>query len=213
MAFAALTVFFAAVQLSEIARGEVVAVARYSLTLGALLAVLSGIGFEQLGKRFWPGAQSRTLAVVMVLLSINLATVLALSEIRSTLSEKIASISPRLRYIDRVAGVAGYLQHHLSPQDRVIFDDYNDESNILAAASGIPLIYGERAYVAGIKSSITPDEYLTTQHPRFLVYADQGVLRTWRELPSRCDAMSNDGVSFRCVYMNSFYRIYELTYP
>jgi 4-amino-4-deoxy-L-arabinose transferase-like glycosyltransferase len=213
VAFAGLTVFFAAVQLSETARGEVVAVARYSLTLGALLAVLSGIGFEQLGKRFWPGAQYRTLAVVVLLLSINLATVLALSEMKSPVSEKMASISPRLRYVDRVAGVAGYLQRHLSPQDRVIFDDYNDESNILAAASGIPLIYGERAYVAGIKSVITPDQYMTAMHPRFLVYSDQGVLRSWRELPSKCEAVSDGGVGFRCVYMNSFYRIYELTYP
>lgn len=212
-AFAILTVFFAAVQLSEIARGEVVAVARYSLTLGALLAVLSGIGFEQFGKRFWPAVSSGTLAMVVALLSINLASVLALSEIKSPVSDKIASISPRLRYVDRIAGVTSYLRDHLSPEDRVMFDDYNNESHTLAAASGIPLIYGNRAYVAGIKSSITADEYLRTQHPRFLVYSDRGVFRNWRELPSKCEAVSDRGVSLRCVYMNSFYRIYELTYP
>ena len=94
-----------------------------------------------------------------------------------------------------------------------MFDDYNNESHTLAAASGIPLIYGNRAYVAGIKSSITADEYLRAQHPRFLVYSDRGVFRNWRELPSKCEAVSDRGVSLRCVYMNSFYRIYELTYP
>ena len=45
LAFVVLAIFFAVVQLSEIAKGDVVAVARYSMTLGALLAVLSGPGF------------------------------------------------------------------------------------------------------------------------------------------------------------------------
>ena len=94
-----------------------------------------------------------------------------------------------------------------------MFDDYNIESNVLSSASGFPLIYGDRAYVSGIKSPVTPEQYLSTQHPRYLVYSDRGILRNWKELPPRCDAVSQDGVRFQCVYVNTYYRIYELTYP
>jgi 4-amino-4-deoxy-L-arabinose transferase-like glycosyltransferase len=213
LAFVALTAFLAVVQLSEIARGQVVAVARYSMTLGAMLSVLAGPGFEQLGERFWPGKKNLAFGVVMALLAINLAFIFALSEIKNPVSEKVLSISPRLRYPDRIAGVRGYLRHHASPQDRIMFDDYNVESNVLAAASGIPLIYGDRAYLAGIKSPVTPEEYFETQHPRFLVYSDRGVLRQWKELPPTCDTVTQIGATFHCVYANTFYRIYELTYP
>ena len=93
-----------------------------------------------------------------------------------------------------------------------MFDDYNVESNILAVAAGFPLIYGDRAYVAGIKSPVTPEEYFENQHPRFLVYSDRGVLRDWKDLPATCGTINDQSVTFHCVYSNSFYRIYELTY-
>lgn len=211
-AFALLTGYFAVVQFSEIARGEVVAVARYSMTLGALLAVLSGPDLEMTGERLWPKTPNRIFSVVIALLSINLGVILALSEFKNPLSEKIASISPRLRYPNRIAGVSGYLRRHLNPQDRVMFDDYNVESNVLAVATGFPLIYGDRAYVAGIKTPITPEDYLENQHPRFLVYSDRGVLRDWRDLPATCETLTDRSVTFHCVYANSYYRIYELTY-
>jgi 4-amino-4-deoxy-L-arabinose transferase-like glycosyltransferase len=211
-AFILLTAFFAAVQFSQIARGEVVAVARYAMTLGVLLAVLSGPGFEAIGERLWPSKPGRILAIVIVLLSINLAAVLALSEFKNPVREKIASISPRLRYPDRITGVGAYLRQHLNPQDRVMFDDYNVESNILATASGFPLIYGDRAYLAGVKSALTPEEYFQSQHPRFLVYSDRGVLREWKDLPPTCGIVTDHSIKLLCVYANNFYRIYEITY-
>jgi hypothetical protein len=211
-AFVMLTAFFATVQFSEIARGEVVAVARYAMTLGIFVAVLSGPGFEAIGERLWPRMPGRVFVLVLVLLSVNLSSVLVLSELKNPIREKIASISPRLRYPDRIAGVSGYLRQHLKPQDRVMFDDYNVESNILAAASGFPPIYGDRAYLAGVKSAQTPEEYLQNEHPRFLVYSDRGVLRDWKDLPQSCGTVTDPSATLRCVYANNFYRIYELTY-
>jgi hypothetical protein len=93
-----------------------------------------------------------------------------------------------------------------------MFDDYNVESNILAAASGFPPIYGDRAYLAGVKSAQTPEEYLQNEHPRFLVYSDRGVLRDWKDLPQSCGTVTDPSATLRCVYANNFYRIYELTY-
>ena len=71
MAFTILTFYFAAVQLSEIARGKVIGVARYSITLGFFLAVLSGVGFDRIGDRIWPGRRTRQFVVVLVLLELR----------------------------------------------------------------------------------------------------------------------------------------------
>jgi hypothetical protein len=35
----------------------------------------------------------------------------------------------------------------MTPEDAVVIDDYNVESNIVMAAAGMPLLPGKRAYI------------------------------------------------------------------
>jgi len=212
-AFGAVVVFFASVQLYEIARGEVVAVARYSISLGTLLAVLSGFGFERFSQRIWPNQMRRAFLIVVALVFINAGLVLAASEIPNPASDKFASISPKLRFPRRISDVGNYLRAHSSPNDKIVIDNYNYESDVLADAAGLPIFYRDRAYLASSRNDMTAAEYIAANHPRFLVYSDRGVFREWLQLSADCSqSAAVDGVQYRCVHANREYRVYELTY-
>jgi len=208
--FAAVTLFFALLQNYEIVRGKLLSMPRYSLTLGAMMAVTSGYGFCCLGRKLRPRYFQ---AAVVTLLVVNLLAILFVSEWPSSFSEKFATISPRVRYTKHVSAVSRFLHDHLGPEDAALIDDYNSESNIIAAAAGLPLVPGRRAYVLNTKYEFSPVQYLIAEHPRFVVYSDQGELQRWLPLPSTCAGTQVSGVIFRCVMQDEVYRIYELQYP
>lgn len=213
-AFAGTTLFLLAVQGYGILHGGFLTVARYSLLPGTMLAVIAGDGLEQICKKIWPGRSRLALVVLTILLLLNLGAILAISEIPSRLSEKAGSISPRLRYPTRIAEVGEYLRTHMGPYDSIVVDDYNVESNIIAYAAGLPILVGSRAYLASSKNQVDVQQYISREHPRFLVYSDQGTLRNALNLPRACNQEANvDGIEFHCGYTNQIYRVYELSYP
>jgi hypothetical protein len=212
--FAFLAVFFGGVEAYEILTGGLLATPRYSITLGAMLAMLAGYGFEIACRKLVPERMGLARAVVIALLCLNSLAVLLGSEIPNRYSEKLAGLSPRLRYHPRIVAVAGYLHRHLGPNDAVVIDDYNVESDIVAAAAGLPIVPGDRVYLADRKNQITVRQYIAAEHPHFLVYSDQGTLRDSIALPSECSGIQEiDGVSFRCTFAGEIYRVYELSYP
>jgi len=212
-AFAGLTLFFAAVQCYEIFSSGLLALARYTLTLGTMLAIISGYGLQQICERFAPRKLKLAYAVTVGLLFLNPGAVLALSELPNRYADKFASVSPRLRYPTRIAGVGEYLREHMGPEDAVVIDDYNVESDIVAEAAGLPILLGRRAYLASAANKIGVREYISAEHPRFLVYSDQGTLRHWLVLPSDCNGESKiAAVQFHCRFANQIYRVYELSY-
>jgi hypothetical protein len=211
-AFAALVIFFSAVQTYETMRHGIIANARYTLTLGTLLAVVSGFGVHRLSQRIRTRPAVIPLSLAGLLLANNVA-VFAMSELPGKYSEKFASVSPVLRYPHRIQDVANYLRTHIGPNDAVVVDDYNVESNIVAYAAGLPLLSGRRAYLANTKYDLSVRQYIDAVHPQFMVYSDHGTLRKTFELPSRCgqDAIL-DGIEFHCVFSGQIYRVYELRY-
>ena len=212
-AFAGLTISFAAVQTYEIFAGGLLALARYTLTLGTMLCVTSGGGLEAVCREFFFGRIKLARIAVIALLFLNLGTILALSELPNSYANKFASVSPRLKYLPRIAEVGKYLQAHMGPQDAVVIDDYKVESNVIANAAGLPILPGRRAYLAGAKNELNVREYINREHPRFLVYSDQGTLRESLTLPVACNQTGKvDGIEFCCAYANQSYRVYELSY-
>jgi len=211
--FAAAMLFFAAVEVYEVLTGGLLATARYTITLGTLLCVLSGCGFEWIAQKWKPGRLNQGRAIVVVLLVSNCAAVLALSSMPGRFADEAASVSPRLRYQPHIASVARYLRSHMGSDDAVVFDDYNVESNILSDAAGLPAAPGRRAYLASRKNEITVLQYVETEHPRFLVYSDRGTLRQWLNLPPGCTGTQELGrTEFRCTFASAVYRVYELSY-
>jgi len=212
-AFAGLTLFFAAVQIHAILTRGLLALARYSITLGSMLAVIAGYGLERICEKVAPEKTRLAHMVVIVFLFLNLSFVFFMSERPQGYSEKFAAVSPRLRFPKRVSEVARFLRTHMAPEDAVVIDNYNVESNIVMAAAGMPLLPGNRAYLASVKNDINVDVYIKSRHPRFLVYSDHGTLRRYLTLPPSCAGpMSVDRVDFRCAFSNEIYRVYELSY-
>lgn len=213
-AFAGLILFFAAVQTYEVMTGKLLAMARYSLTLGTFLSIVAGVGLEAICDRVTFPKRRIVMASILAFLATNFLFVLLMSEVRNPLSDKFASLSPRLRYPTRVAQVGQYLRTHMSASDAVVIDNYNAESNVVADAAGFPAPPGDRAYLANAKNSVTVRDYVANQKPRFLVYSDRGTLFRLLTVPPGCSGTSTiDGITFRCVFSNEIYRVYELNYP
>lgn len=211
--FAGLTLFFAAIQNYEIATGKLLAMARYTMTLGAMLAVIGGFGCECLCARFFPGRIRLAYTLLVAFLVANLGVVFFLSEHPNRFSSKIASVSPRLRYAPHIVGVAHYLRTHMGAQDAVVIDNYNEESNVVGQASALPLDPGKRAFLANTSYDETVDQYITRERPRFVVYSDQGTLRRWLNLPPECGNARIEGMDYQCTFANPVYRIYQLAEP
>jgi hypothetical protein len=191
-------------------------VARYSISLGTLLAIASGYGLETLIGRFTP-RYHRSRVVVVATLILNLATVLALSEAPWRFSDKFASISPRLRFTRHVEGIGTELGRRLGPHDAVVIDNYNVESNQIASIAGLPLQAGDRVLDSSVeRRDLRQDlwKFMQTKRPNYLVYSEYGVLRPLLALPSGCPSTSfeTDGMEFRCSYANEIYTLYEIRY-
>jgi Dolichyl-phosphate-mannose-protein mannosyltransferase len=212
--FAFLTLFFGAVQAYQILTGGLLATPRYTITLGAMLTIVAGYGFEIICRKLTPERMGLVRGLVIALLCLNSIVILLGSEVPTRYADKFANLSPRLRYHPRIVAVADYLRRHMRPSDAIVIDDYNVESDIIAAAAGLPILAGDRAYLADRKNELTVRQYILAEHPHFLVYADQGTLRSSFALPPGCSGTERiDGVNFRCAFAGQIYRVYELSYP
>lgn len=213
-ALAGATLLFAGVEGYEIATGGLLALARYTIALGTMFCIMSGAGLEWAIEKWTARHATLIRRGFIALAGLNCMLLACVSFYSNPLANELASVSPRLRYQGHIAEVATYLRSHLKPQDKVVFDDYNVESNILSDASGLPILPGERAYLASRKNEISVLEYIAREHPRFLVYSDRGTLRRSLDLHPAClDSQTVAGIVFHCAYNGQVYRVYELSYP
>jgi hypothetical protein len=150
---------------------------------------------------------------VVGLLFLNLLGLWAFSDVPNRYADRFGAVSPRLRYQSRIAEVGRFLRTHMTPNDAVVIDDYNVESNLIADAAGLPMLSVERVYLASAEQTTNVREYIRHAHPRFLVYSDQGKLRDEIVLPHGCDQSATvEGAELRCRMANKIYRVYELQY-
>lgn len=212
-AFAVLTIFFGLFQAYEFCTGGLVAVARYTLIPGTMLAIVSGYGLQRICERLFPNKLGLAHSAIFGLLFLNLVAVLAISELPNRYAERFASISPVLRYGERIRAVGEYLRGQMGPDDALVVDNYNAESDIIASAAGLPVILGQRAYLLSKKNTVSVDDYIRTEHPRFLVYAEGGRLQHSFQLSPGCKGTEElNGVKFHCTFASQNYRVYELNY-
>jgi 4-amino-4-deoxy-L-arabinose transferase-like glycosyltransferase len=212
--FTIATLLFALIEGYELVTGGLLATARYTMTLGTLLCVISGCSFEWIIAKFIPFRPKLAYGVVVALLGLNCVVIVVTAASSSRFADSIASISPWLRYQPHIAEVGRYLRTHLRPADAVVFDDYNSESNILSDAAGLPPAPGLRAFVAGKRNSMTALTYIDQQRPRFLVFSDRGTLRTTLGIGPGCrDTQRIDKAELQCVFAGQVYRIFEFSYP
>jgi Dolichyl-phosphate-mannose-protein mannosyltransferase len=208
----------AVVQFYQVMSGGVMAFARYTITIGTLLAVASGYGLERLSQRYFPGKMREFCLAVAVVLFLNLGMIFTLGEVRWRYSEKFGAISPRVRFPHYIEDLAANLRSRMRPEDSLVVDDYRVQSNIVAAAAGLPLLTDDRAFLV---STVQPTNlqanlqaYVSARHPRFLVYSDAGALRPYLTLSSKCSStpVLRQNMKLDCLFANEVYQLYEITY-
>jgi hypothetical protein len=212
--FALIFVMMGAVFSYQISAGGLLPLARYTITLGTLLAIASGYGLDRIAQSLSQPRVRQFRAALGLMLVINLVAILTFSEMRNPFSDQFSAVSPRVRFRNHIEEVRRYLKPRLKPDDAVVIDDYNVESNIIAAAIGLPLVGPNRAFLASSQPVSDLPEYIDRRHPRYLIYSDRGVLRPYLTLPDKCPAsfISLRGMEFRCLFGNDVYRVYEVSY-
>lgn len=204
---------FALIQFRSLATGALLAGARYTLTDGALIALIAGYGLYSIAIRFSISYKT-VLYVTAITMVANLIVVTALSAGATRYADKFRSISPLLQYPERIEQVGKYLQPRLKPSDAVVIDNYNEEPNILAAAIGLPLLRGNRAFLASETDPRGVLWYVETHHPQYVIMAGSGDLSAYLPLPVDCsNSFPFDGFEFSCVFHDSMYRLYTVSYP
>jgi hypothetical protein len=208
--FAVLVVFFGLFQLAIVLTHGSLAMARYTLTLGTLCAVLAGYGLAELGQ-FLRFRSDTVLAILITVLLTNLIVIVGLSLRTSHLGDEFRSISPLMQFSTHVEGVGIFLRPQANSEDRFVIDNYNEEANLLSAVIGLPLLAGDRAFVPSNKSGVDPFPYINSYHPRFAILSARGTIGSHMALPPACSGSWRvRGVNFRCVYENEIYRVYEI---
>lgn len=224
---------FGAIQLYQLTSGGTWPAARFTITLGTLLAVASGFGVEQFSTHLSQRLAKGVYAALFLTLIANLGGIIILSRSDSRFADKFRSISPFLQFPRHIEGVGKYLQPRLKPSESVVIDNYSCESNIVAAAIGLPLFIGQRAFLAAARihsytcESTTPitaeiirqdaeDLRLYTEklHPQYVIYSDSGTLKPYLPLSASCGPEEFvHGMKFRCVFQDDIYRVYRVSYP
>jgi hypothetical protein len=211
--FAFLVVFFALFQFTTIAMQGTLALARYTLMLGTFCAVLSGYGLVELRRRLFRSGRVGVLAVLIVVLAVNLGLIVGLSARRNPFEDKFRSISPLMQFPVHIEEVGRFLRPKIQPADRVLIDNYNDETNLLGIVIGLPLIAKDRALFVSDQDETDPFPYLIKQQPRFAILSEQGTLGARLAMPKDCSlSFFLRDMEFRCIFANDVYRIYQIQY-
>lgn len=214
--FSVTVIFLALVQYYQMVSGGVMSFARYTIGIGALLAVISGFGLTEAAKTIFRGkGLTRFMpALVGLLVALNLAAVITFSVVPSPVRDKFRSISPLMQFSVRIEQIARFLRPRVGPEDRIIIDNFNDEAPAIAAAMNLPILAEDqgKAFLASHRVS-EANSYLVTKHPRYIIYSPQGSLHTQLTLPDRCGSQEVFLLQFRfkCIYEDDIYSIYEST--
>jgi 4-amino-4-deoxy-L-arabinose transferase-like glycosyltransferase len=212
-----LVVLLALVQLYQVSSGGVMPFARYTMTLGTLMAIMSGQGLVGLRDLCFPRSARLFVNSVAAILALNLGAIWVMGSVPWRFAEKFASISPVIKFTGDLKDASISLRHHMSSADAVVIDNYNVQSNLVQAAAGLPLVT-DRVFSVSAEQpqNLRSDLYafFRAKHPKYLVYSDQGTLRPYLGLPAGCPSkpILRDHMQFRCFYANRTYSLYEITY-
>jgi 4-amino-4-deoxy-L-arabinose transferase-like glycosyltransferase len=196
----------------QVVAGGLLPQARYTLTVGTLLALTSGYGLEQVAGFLWQRRARRLRLAVGLLMVLNLGGILILSRVPNPFNDKFRSISPDLRFTRRIETIGQYLKPRIGPNTSVVIDNYNSEPIDIAHVIGLPLVAGKRAYSPTRNDLAGLVGYMEKEKPSYLIYSDRGILPTLLPLPNECRAATAMGMKFQCLFENDAYRIYSVGY-
>lgn len=208
------TMFFLGVFHLQVFRQATIALGRYTLSAVLLFALLAGLGLTAYKRRLSANMSRVFSALVLTTMILTQADILILSEARTWISDRMASLSPRLRYPHYLSDLSDQLRGRWNKDGSIVIDDYNGEANIVAHALGLPLITPDRVLLVRPQVAQEVRPFLETRHPKYMIYSDHGMIQQALRMPGGCSAGElQPGILFRCRYANDVYRVYELSYP
>jgi 4-amino-4-deoxy-L-arabinose transferase-like glycosyltransferase len=125
----------------------------------------------------------------------------------SVIRDKISSISPVSRLPVYVNELIEWLNQNAGPDDKVLIDDYRSESALVRMYADLP---GEN-FKMRWKSDDEVLAFVRQERPRFIVYANDGSLRSIPGFEESLKAGSIQGLKVFERYTNRVYRVYEVT--
>lgn len=227
-----ISLIFATVQFYELVSGGAWPSARFTMTLGTLLALSTGYGFVRLLPHIPIRVRTVTAVVFVAALALNLGFIIILSEVQWRFIENFRSVSPLVPFPLHIEQVARFLKPKVDSDSSLMIDNYNCESRTLAKAIGLPLLAGDQTFMASARiHSDTCDssgsfynydavkevrevrDFLTVRRPKYVVYYDSGTLRPYLPLGTGCrSSIEVYGARFLCVFAGDIYRVYEVDY-
>ena len=205
---------FLAIQFRGLIMGRLLATARYTLTDGVLLALLAGYGIYRLAEKFQLLSYGTVVTATAAIVICNLAAITYFSAHQNRFADKFRSVSPLLQYPVQIQDIGQFLRPRLVPRDELVIDTYNDDSNIVAAALGLPLLGHAGSFLASETDPELVSGYIQTQRPKYLVLSSQGVVRAFIPVPEGCQRLAQvHGLDLSCVYHNGVYQVYSVSYP
>lgn len=211
--FAIIAMVFVCVEAYQLLSGGMRASARYTITAGTLLAVMSGYGLERMVRGWFPMHRRACHAAIVATIALNLGIITAVSESRLRFSDKFRSVSPQVQFTHYIQDVANYLRPRLKADEPIIIDNFNYESNLVAAAVALTPEQTNDSFLTAARDDADPRPYMQEKHPRYLVFSDRGTLQRYLSLPEGCQSpMTLGNMTFRCVFEDKIYRIFEVTY-
>jgi 4-amino-4-deoxy-L-arabinose transferase-like glycosyltransferase len=212
--FALVASGFALIQLRSFATGGSLAMARYTLTDGTFLALLAGYGLWRLVDMFRICTYKNLARLTAAVMVLNLAAIISFSSKENKYTDKFRAISPLLQYPRHIEEVGQFLRPRLGSTDLVVIDNYNDESNIVAAAIGLALLPTNQPFLASLSNPGLVWNYIETDKPQYVIFADAGTLRPYMPLPSNCASLVQiRDFYFRCLFQDEIYQVYAISYP
>ena len=207
-----ITLAFLLMQEIQIWRHNTIALARYSLTLVVLCSVLCAGGLERMEQGLARRSNRPFAPWVLLSLVASLAILVIGSELRDPLSEKLASISPRLRYSHPIKDLAKEARNYIQPEDAIVIDEYHWDGNIIQNALGYPLRTSS-IFLATADNLLKLETFIQHERPRFLICAVRGNLCSAIQIDS--SAFSRRfSLSIRAtrIFSSSEYYLYQLSY-
>ena len=128
------------------------------------------------------------------------------------IADKLSSVSPTLPLEVESRKLVLWLDAHRSPQDAVIFDDFNYGASDLIRYAHIPASeYFQVPYLADPTRVRTElNNFLVTRHPHFLVYSPSGLLRNiWS---AENHPLDDPNVVLSRQWQQGNWEIYSLSY-
>lgn len=210
---ALLAVGFGLFQFRTIATGGSLAMARYTLTDGILLTLLAGYGLLRLLQKWPVCSYAHCVWLTTAIIAINLLVIIGCSAKKNRFTDKFRSVSPLLQYPTRIDDIGHFLRPRLNASDAVVIDDYNTDSNIVASAIGLPLLSGDRGFLASRDNPAEVWNYIDSRHPQYLILANKGILKPYFALPLGFSGQVQfRGVEFKLLYQGEVYQVYKLSY-